>query len=74
MMMADAIKAAKDAFQENQVEREIARSIKTFFDKRYQPTWHCIVGQSFGSYVTHETNNFIYFMVGNTAVLLFKAG
>ena len=22
---------------------------------RYKPTWHCIVGRNFGSYVTHET-------------------
>ena len=22
---------------------------------RYNPTWHCIVGRNFGSYVTHET-------------------
>jgi hypothetical protein len=24
------------------------------FDKKYNPTWHCIVGRNFGSYVTHE--------------------
>lgn len=30
------------------------------FDKKYHPTWHCIVGRNFGSYVTHETKHFIY--------------
>ena len=25
------------------------------FQPRYNPTWHCIVGRNFGSYVTHET-------------------
>ena len=66
---------------------------------RYNPTWHCIVGRNFGSYVTHETrlveiliydNNigsyicvvlmyqifrhFIYFYLGQVAILLFKSG
>jgi hypothetical protein len=27
------------------------------FDKKYTPTWHCIVGRNFGSYVTHETKH-----------------
>lgn len=25
------------------------------------PTWHCIIGWSFGNYLTHETEHFIYF-------------
>ena len=28
---------------------------------RYNPTWHCIVGRNFGSYVTHETRWFQHF-------------
>lgn len=36
--------------------------------------WHCIVGRNFGSYVTHETKNFIYFYLGQVAILLFKSG
>merc|ERR1712093_882301 len=32
-----------------------------------QPTWHCIVGRNFGSYVTHETKHFIYFYLGQVA-------
>ena len=46
--------------------------IKKEFDKKYGPTWHCIVGRNFGSYVTHETKNFIYFYLGQVAVLLFS--
>ncbi len=42
------------------------------FDKRYGPTFHCVVGRNFGSYVTHETKHFIYFYLGQVAVLLFK--
>lgn len=44
------------------------------FDKKYNPTWHCIVGRNFGSYVTHETKHFIYFYLGQVAILLFKSG
>ena len=44
------------------------------FDKAYGGTWHCIVGRNFGSYVTHETKHFIYFYLGQVAVLLFKSG
>ena len=42
--------------------------------KQHNPTWHCIVGRNFGSYVTHETKHFIYFYLGQVAVLLFKSG
>ncbi|KAJ4161688.1 uncharacterized protein LMH87_007712 [Akanthomyces muscarius] len=41
-------------------------------DERKGPTWHCIVGCNFGSFVTHETKQFTYFYVGPCAVLLFK--
>ena len=41
---------------------------------RYNPTWHVIVGRNFGSYVTHETKHFIYFYLGQIAILLFKSG
>lgn len=27
----------------------------TQFDERKGPTWHCIVGRNFGSFVTHGT-------------------
>ncbi|OPJ74744.1 hypothetical protein AV530_018283 [Patagioenas fasciata monilis] len=47
---------------------------RTEFDKKYNPTWHCIVGRNFGSYVTHETKHFIYFYLGQVAILLFKSG
>jgi len=51
--------------------QDIAAFIKKEFDKKYNPTWHCIVGRNFGSYVTHETRHFIYFYLGQVAILLF---
>lgn len=57
-----------------ELERDMAMYMKQEFDKRYQPTWHCIVGRHFGSYVSHETKGFIYFYIDKLAVLLFKSG
>ncbi|RPA97501.1 hypothetical protein L873DRAFT_1809538 [Choiromyces venosus 120613-1] len=71
-MSAIAIDVAKKAMNSNTVEKDIAQYIKKEFDTKYGNTWHCIVGRNFGSFVTHETKNFIYFYVGHLAVLLFK--
>ena len=35
------------------IEKDIAQHIKKTFDERKGPTWHCIVGRNFGSFVTH---------------------
>jgi len=77
--MSDALQeAAKEialkAFEEYKVEKEIAQYIKKEFDRQYGATWHVIVGKNFGSFVTHETGNFIYLYIGSIAVLLFKSG
>lgn len=53
---------------------ECAEKIKIEFDTRWSPHWHCIVGRNFGSFVTHETKKFIFFYLGDKAVMLFKAG
>jgi len=55
-------------------EKEIAAYLKKEFDKAYTPTWHCVVGKTFGSHVTHEKEHFIFFTVGIYQILLFKSG
>lgn len=35
---------------------QIAAQIKKEADKRWGPTWHVVVGKSFGSYVTHTVS------------------
>jgi dynein light chain LC8-type len=71
-MSQESIEVAKEAMKQFNVEKEIAQHIKKEFDTKHGPTWHCIVGRNFGSFVTHETKHFIYFYVGNLAILLFK--
>ncbi|XP_031110711.1 dynein light chain 1, cytoplasmic-like [Ipomoea triloba] len=73
-MQKEAVDIAIAAFEKNSVEKDVAEHIKKEFDKKHGPTWHCIVGKNFGSYVTHETNHFVYFYLDSKAVLLFKSG
>ncbi|KOS19206.1 Dynein light chain [Escovopsis weberi] len=62
-MQQESIEVAQDAMARFTIEK---------FDERKGPTWHCIVGRNFGSFVTHETKHFIYFYLGHCAILLFK--
>jgi len=55
-------------------EHAAAAQMKKYFDKKYGPTWHAVVGRHFGSLVTHESKHFIYFYLDSVAVLLFKCG
>ncbi len=73
-MQLDAIHIAQRAQEVYLVEKDIASYIRREFELKYNPTWHCIVGRNFGSFITHETKHFIYFYTGQVAILLFKAG
>ena len=73
-MQQDAIDTASVAMEKYSTEKEIAGFIKKEFDKKYDPTWHCIVGRSFGSYLTHENKDFIFFFLNQFGILLMKAG
>ncbi|XP_066327786.1 uncharacterized protein [Miscanthus floridulus] len=52
--------------------KRLALALKKEFDTAYGPAWHCIVGTSFGSYVTHSLGGFLYFSVDKAYVLLFR--
>ncbi|CDS41792.1 dynein light chain [Echinococcus multilocularis] len=71
-MERDALETARRALDRNSEPRAVANMIKKEFDERYTPNWHCIVGNHFGSFITHVENNFIYFSRGKTAILLWK--
>ena len=47
-MQQDAIDCAAQAMEKYNIEKDIAAYIKKEFDKKYNPTWHCIVGRNFG--------------------------
>ncbi|ATZ50079.1 Bcdyn2 [Botrytis cinerea B05.10] len=71
-MSDEAVEVCRQAMAKHSVEKDIAQYIKKAFDEKRGPTWHCIVGRNFGSFVTHETKHFIYFYLGHCAILLFK--
>ncbi|XP_006881906.1 PREDICTED: dynein light chain 1, cytoplasmic-like [Elephantulus edwardii] len=72
-MQQASVECAIQAIEKYRVEKKIAAYIKKEFDRKYNTTWHCIVGKNFGSYVTHKDKHFIYFYLGQRAILLFKS-
>lgn len=53
--------------------KTLALTLKKEFDGVYGPAWHCIVGTSFGSFVTHSVGGFMYFSMDQKLyILLFK--
>uniref|UniRef100_A0A2K6QKV7 Dynein light chain n=1 Tax=Rhinopithecus roxellana TaxID=61622 RepID=A0A2K6QKV7_RHIRO len=71
---ADMLEEMQQDSVECATQKDIAAHIKKEFDKKYNPTWYCLVGRNFGSYVTYEIKHFIYFYLGQVAILLFKSG
>ncbi|KAI8099868.1 dynein light chain 1, cytoplasmic [Halteromyces radiatus] len=54
-MQQEAIEVSTQALEKFNIEKDIAAHIKREFDKKYGPTWHCVVGRNFGSFVTHAS-------------------
>lgn len=44
-MQQDAVDCATQAMEKYNIEKDIAAFIKREFDKKYNPTWHAIVGR-----------------------------
>ncbi|CEM24661.1 unnamed protein product [Vitrella brassicaformis CCMP3155] len=72
-MQTDAVAQASVALSKYETEKDVSRHIKSFFDAKYSPNWHCVVGKNFASYATHESKTYIFFYLGQVAVLLYKA-
>ncbi|KAG6720966.1 hypothetical protein I3842_03G088900 [Carya illinoinensis] len=66
-------RALLDAYPEKKPSpTQLAMCLKKEFDATYGMAWHCIVGKSFGSFVTHSNGGFVYFSVDKLSFLLFK--
>ena len=74
-MQKEAIDVAFQALDKFNIEKDIAVYIKKEFDKKHNPTWHCIVGRNFGSHVTHESkyNVDLYMMYQKTISFTFTS-
>ncbi|CAH8469454.1 unnamed protein product [Heterobilharzia americana] len=73
-MQQDAVDMCAMALKKYTLEKDIAAFMKKEFDRKYLPTWHCVVGTQFGTYISHEAKHFIYFFLDNHAVVLFRTG
>ncbi|XP_028784098.1 uncharacterized protein LOC114740135 isoform X1 [Neltuma alba] len=74
-MQIHAVDCARKALDsmEKFTSKTLALALKKEFDGAYGPAWHCIVGTSFGSFVTHSVGGFLYFSMDQKLyVLLFK--
>ena len=60
-MMERALKYAEDSIQKFSLEIDMAFYIKRLFDKKYEASWHVVVGKTYSSFVTAEENNMAYF-------------
>lgn len=73
----EAIQTAREGFaltfSSGDVHSTIADYIRKKFDRDHERGWNCVIGRSFGSYVTHEIKTYIYFSVQpGTSILLWK--
>ncbi|KAG6401708.1 hypothetical protein SASPL_138572 [Salvia splendens] len=74
-MQVHAVNCARKAHDslEKFTSKTLAFTLKKEFDGVYGPAWHCIVGTSFGSFVTHSVGGFMYFSMDQKLyILLFK--
>ena len=55
-LQQDSVECATQALEKYNIEKDIAAHIKKEFDKKYNPTWHCIMGRDFSSYVHMNLN------------------
>ncbi len=55
-------------------QKDVAEMVKRELDTTRGGTWHVVVGQAFGSFVSHETKTMAQFFVGNVAFLIWKHG
>ena len=59
-MEAFSLELARQVFADDALKsgslRGLAGAVKKAMDERYGPNWHCVIGRSFGSFVTHGMN------------------
>lgn len=60
---ATIIDICREALLKYTVESEVAAHIKKGVEAIDSPTWHCVVGVSFGSYVAHTRDHFLHLKI-----------
>ncbi len=74
-MKKDAENKVKELLNHDVINQaEVCKLIKGYFDYKYQPNWHCVIGKNFYTTFSHEENKFIFLKYGDISILLFKMG
>ncbi len=68
----DCVDCAAFALTKLNEQKAIAQWIKRELDKKYGHTWHVIVGRHFGSFVSHDDKNYLYFFISDLGFLVWK--
>ncbi|PHJ15218.1 dynein light chain cytoplasmic-like [Cystoisospora suis] len=71
------INTAMQALETCPTEQAIATYLKHQVQKRTDSTggsaaWHVVVGRNFASNLTHESDHYLYFYVGQTGFLVWR--
>ncbi|XP_006094764.1 dynein light chain 1, cytoplasmic-like [Myotis lucifugus] len=69
-MPQDSVECAIQALEKYNIEKDISTHMK----KECNNKSNSLEGRNFGSYLTHKTEHFIYFYLGQVIILLFKSG
>ncbi|VDN03229.1 unnamed protein product [Thelazia callipaeda] len=77
-MIQKSINIVQEAQQQFKLDKikiileDIASYIKDEFERKFGPTWHCVVGKSFGSRVSYEIQHFILLKSNCVSIMIFK--
>lgn len=71
-MLNFALFETNKAFMAFNNDKEVAQAVRNAFVTNYHGVWHCFVGRNFGSFGTYEQGHYVYFYLGQHAVMLFK--
>ncbi|PFH36356.1 hypothetical protein BESB_045480 [Besnoitia besnoiti] len=71
------INEATQALEICSTEQAVATYLKQQIQKRAEgaggsTAWHVIVGRNFASNLTHETDHYLYFYIGQTGFLVWR--
>ena len=63
-MQQEAVDVATTALSKYGIEKDVAAHIKKEFDKKYHPTWHCIVGQTHADHSSSTHTSLTHYHTG----------
>ncbi|KAK6109803.1 Uncharacterized protein BM_BM1368 [Brugia malayi] len=73
-MIQKSMAIALEAQKQYSLDKDMAFYIKEEFERRFGPTWHCVVGKSFGSSFSYEIQHFILLKFNQLSIMIFKCG